>query len=90
MTAGGETFVRVDDRGLILAIGQARQQLVFVAPGVRKQVAEALANAMDVIPVDAIHLVIDPSNRNWNSPQSRGSALGFWGSGYANGDSAIR
>ncbi len=59
MTAGGETFVRVDDYVLIKAIGQARQQLIFVAPGVRKQVAEALAKAMDVIPVDRIHLIID-------------------------------
>ena len=59
MTTGGETFARVDDYVLIKAIGQARRQLVFVAPGVRKQVAEALAKAMDVIPVDAIHLVID-------------------------------
>ena len=25
----------------------------------RKQVAEALAKAMDIVPVDAIHLVID-------------------------------
>jgi hypothetical protein len=40
MIADGKTFVRVDDRVLIKTIGQARRQLVFVAPGVRKQVAE--------------------------------------------------
>jgi hypothetical protein len=59
MTDAERTFVRVDDGVLIRTIGRARQRLVFIAPGVRKKVADALASAMDVIPPDAIHFVVD-------------------------------
>ena len=53
------TFTNVDDRVLREVIAKARQRLVFVAPGIRPPVAEALANAMQVVPVAAIHLVLD-------------------------------
>ena len=53
------TFTSVDDRVLREVIGQARQRLVFVAPGIRPLVAEALATAMQAVPAAAIHLVLD-------------------------------
>lgn len=53
------TFTNVDDRVLREVIAQARQRLVFVAPGIRPPVAEALASAMEVAPTTAIHLVLD-------------------------------
>ncbi len=53
------TFTSVDDTVLKRVIQQARHRLVFVAPGVRRGVAEALANAMRVIPPESIHLVLD-------------------------------
>ena len=59
MTDAANTFIRVDDDTLIKEIGRARQRLVFIAPGVRKKVAAALASAMDVVPCDEVHLVVD-------------------------------
>ncbi len=53
------TFTSVDDRVLQQVVGQARKRLVFVAPGLRLPVAEALIRAMSVIPPDSIHLVFD-------------------------------
>jgi hypothetical protein len=53
------TFTSVDDEVLRRHIAQARRRLVFVAPGVRLDVANALASAMTVLPPDAIHLVLD-------------------------------
>lgn len=40
-------------------VEQARNRLVFIAPGIRPPVAEALSHAMQVVPVNAIHLVLD-------------------------------
>jgi hypothetical protein len=53
------TFTSVDDSVLKMAIAAARKRLVFIAPGIRPPVAEALADAMDNVPNDAIHLVLD-------------------------------
>ena len=54
-----DTFTSVDDSVLIQTIGRARQRLVFIAPGLRPQVANALAAAMQVIHTDSIHIVMD-------------------------------
>lgn len=54
-----QTFTSVDDRVLCQAIVRARSRLVFIAPGIRPPVAEALANAMKIVPTTAIHLVLD-------------------------------
>jgi len=53
------TFTLVNDDVLINHIGRAQRRLVFVAPGIRQLVAEALARAMDVVPKHAMHLVLD-------------------------------
>ncbi len=53
------TFTNVDDKVLCEVIAQARQRLVFVAPGIRPPVALALASAMPVVPSATIHLVLD-------------------------------
>jgi hypothetical protein len=53
------TFVSVNDAVLVGAIERAEKRLVFIAPGLRPLVANALSRAMDVVPVDAIHLVLD-------------------------------
>ena len=53
------TFVRIDDNVLIRVIEQAHQRLVFIAPGLRPPVAEALAKAMSVVPAASIQLVFD-------------------------------
>lgn len=53
------TFTNVDDRVLCEVIAQAKQRLVFVAPGIRPSVAQALASAMPLVPAAAIHLVLD-------------------------------
>jgi len=53
------TFTSVDDRVLCEVIAQARLRLVFVAPGLRPPVAQALAAAMQVVPGGAVHLVLD-------------------------------
>jgi hypothetical protein len=53
------TFTSVDDSVLIQTVGQARQRLVFIAPGLRPPVANALVAAMQVLPADSIHLVLD-------------------------------
>lgn len=45
MTDKEKTFIHADDETLIMLIGNARQRLVFIAPGVRKTVAEALMSA---------------------------------------------
>src|SRR5436190_11778550 len=54
-----ETFTTVGDVVLAKAISSARERLVFVAPGIRKSVAEAITKAMDVVPKNAIHIVLD-------------------------------
>jgi hypothetical protein len=53
------TFTSVDDRVLQDVIGAARHRLVFIAPGLRPPVAEALAKAMAILPPDSVHLVFD-------------------------------
>lgn len=53
------TFTNVDDEVLCETIAQARQRLVFVAPGIRPPVAQALAAAMSVVPAAAIQLGLD-------------------------------
>ena len=53
------TFVRVDDEVLVRVVQQARKRLVFVAPGVRPKVAEALARSMEVVTSDSMHIVLD-------------------------------
>lgn len=53
------TFTNVDDSVLCEVIAQAKQRLVFVAPGIRPPVAQALAAAMRTVPAAAIHLVLD-------------------------------
>ena len=54
-----KTFTSVDDRVLCEVVGQARNRLVFIAPGIRPPVAEAIAEAMKVVPSAKIHLVLD-------------------------------
>lgn len=54
-----ETFTTVGDVELAKAISSAHERLVFVAPGVRKSVAEAITKAMNVVPKNAIHIVLD-------------------------------
>jgi hypothetical protein len=53
------TFVSVNDVVLVETIGRAEERLVFIAPGLRPSVANALANAMAVVPNSAIRLVLD-------------------------------
>ncbi|HBE23918.1 MAG TPA: hypothetical protein DDW21_10930 [Verrucomicrobiales bacterium] len=53
------TFVSVNDAVLVDTIGRAENRLVFIAPGLRPPVANALAGAMAVVPNSAIHLVLD-------------------------------
>jgi hypothetical protein len=53
------TFTNVDDKVLCEVIAKARQRLVFVAPGIRPPVAEALTAAIGDVPPSAIHLVLD-------------------------------
>ncbi len=53
------TFTSVDDAVLKSNIERARRRLVFIAPGVRGPVADALVNAMAVVPKEAIHFVLD-------------------------------
>ena len=53
------TFVSVNDSVLVAAIQRATRRLVFIAPGLRPAVALALRDAMKVVPVEAIHLVLD-------------------------------
>ena len=55
----GQTFTNVDDAVLCKIIAQASNRLVFVAPGIRPPVAQALASAMGIVPNAAIHLVLD-------------------------------
>lgn len=59
MSDAPKTFIRVDDAKLVEVLGKARQRLVFIAPGLRPPVAHALQQAMDVVPAEAIHLVLD-------------------------------
>lgn len=54
-----KTFTSVDDRVLQDVIAYAQQRLVFIAPGLRVPVAQALIKAMDVVPINSIHLVFD-------------------------------
>ena len=53
------TFTSVDDSVLIETIGKVRHRLVFIAPGLRPPVARALAAAMQILPLDSIHIVLD-------------------------------
>jgi len=54
-----KTFVSVNDAVLVDTIGRAEKRLVFIAPGLRPPVANALASAMAVVPHSASHLVLD-------------------------------
>ena len=58
-----KTFIRVDDDVLIRTIGTAKRRLVFIAPGIRLKVAQALANAMErwhrQMTPEHIHIVLD-------------------------------
>jgi len=45
-----KTFTNIDDDGLVDRITRATQRVVFVAPGLRKKVAEALAEALIRLP----------------------------------------
>ncbi len=54
-----KTFIRVDDDVLIKTIRAAVRRLVFVAPGVRLKVACALADAMDRMTLESLHIVLD-------------------------------
>ena len=54
-----KTFVSVNDEVLVDTIGRAGNRLVFIAPGLRPSVANALAGAMAVVQHSAIHLVLD-------------------------------
>ena len=53
------TFTSVDDNVLKEVISRAQNRLVFIAPGIRPPVAEALASAMRILPPSAIHIVLD-------------------------------
>jgi hypothetical protein len=53
------TFTNVDDKVLCDVIAQAHHRLVFVAPGIRPPVAQALASVMGDVPASAMHLVLD-------------------------------
>ncbi len=44
------TFVSVNDVVLVSAIERAEKRLVFIAPGLRPPVANALTRAMDIVP----------------------------------------
>jgi len=48
--SNGRTFTNVDDEVLESLISQAVQRVTFVAPGLRKRVAEALATAWNRLP----------------------------------------
>ncbi len=52
-------FTHVDEAVLVDLIEDARQRLVFVAPGLHARVADALARAMPRLPSDGIHIVLD-------------------------------
>jgi hypothetical protein len=54
-----QPFTRIDDDVLQGLVRQACRRIVFIAPGVRNPVAEALAEAMKRLPNDAMHLVFD-------------------------------
>src|ERR1700730_1301456 len=60
-----DTFLRVGDTALVEVIGGARERLVFIAPGVRKLVAEALAKAVALLPREKVHLVLDVDAEGW-------------------------
>jgi hypothetical protein len=53
------TFTNADDVALCALIAKARERLVFVGPGIRPVVAEALTKAMELVPRERIHLVLD-------------------------------
>ena len=52
-------FTSVDDKVLQQVIPKARKRPVFVVPGIRPPAAEALIQALDVVPKNAINLVLD-------------------------------
>lgn len=54
-----QTFTSVDDTVLRSVIDNAQRRLVFVAPGLRPPVADAICKAMDRLPAEAVHLVFD-------------------------------
>ena len=53
------TFTVVNDDVLINQISLAREKLVFISPGIRPPVANALARAMEAVPAGDMHLVLD-------------------------------
>lgn len=54
-----QTFTSVDDTVLQRVIAGATKRLVFIAPGIRPPVAQALVRAMTSIPKESIHIVLD-------------------------------
>jgi len=54
-----QTFFSVNDEVLVDVISRAENRLVFIAPGLRPPVADALIRAMNVVSSSSIHLVLD-------------------------------
>jgi hypothetical protein len=52
-------FTHVDDKVLVESIEKAQRRLVFIAPGLHAQVADALARAMGRLPSGGVHIVLD-------------------------------
>lgn len=59
MTKQDNTFIHADDETLTMLIANARERLVFVAPGVRTVVARALTSSMNLLPSGSVQIVID-------------------------------
>ena len=53
------TFTVANDSVLQTVIAEARERLVFIAPGIRPAVAKALAKAIEKVPTQSIHLFLD-------------------------------
>jgi hypothetical protein len=53
-----KTFTNIDDNALVERITQATQRVVFVAPGLRPKVAEALGEALIRLP-DRVTVILD-------------------------------
>ena len=56
-----QTFMSVNDKYLISLIERAHERIVFVAPGVRKEVAEALCHARERLAQQAVTVILDVS-----------------------------
>lgn len=80
------TFQEVNDARLIQLINQARQRIVFVAPGVHQPVAEALGQRLNDIEKLQVTVVIDPDEDVCRIGYGDAKGLALL-SGYANGQS---